>query len=61
MPIKAVVEIDASAKTFASGLLLEFIAGLRRCRSFLPPDIGEVLAACAAAAPTTVPVFRNPD
>lgn len=44
MPTRAVVEIDAGAKTFASGLLLELIAGLHRCRS------GDLLAVVGSEA-----------
>ena len=33
MPIKATIELDAKGKTFASGLLPELLAALRRCRS----------------------------
>lgn len=42
MPIRADIELDAGAKTFRSGLLVELIAALRRTR---PGDLVAVLSA----------------
>ena len=42
MPIRADIELDAGAKTFGSGLLVELIAALRRTR---PGDLVAVVSA----------------
>jgi len=46
------IEVDADAKSFATGLLLDLIAALRRCR---PGDLVSVISREARyAAPSSV-------
>jgi len=60
MPISADIEHMAGAKTFASGLLVELIAALRRTR---PGDLVAVVSSEPSVGPTAtaVPAISTSD